>query len=88
MPARRSNQRTRRTHILGGCDNCRRRHLKCDQVQPKCLTCQAVGLECQGYKSNVQWVSEDGKTAALDENSGTRRHLYTGLKALMAQCLV
>ncbi|KAK5936539.1 hypothetical protein PMZ80_011226 [Knufia obscura] len=77
MGPKSANQRLRRTHVLGGCENCRRRHTKCDQVQPKCLTCQAVGLECQGYSSSVQFVSEDGKATLSDPKVGTRRHLYT-----------
>lgn len=78
------NRGSRRTHVLGGCENCRRRHTKCDQVQPKCLTCQAVGIECEGYSNSVQWVPH-GKGASSEEKSGTRRHLYTGLPNLAYQ---
>lgn len=79
MGPKTAKDRPRRTHVLGGCVNCRRRHTKCDQVQPRCLTCQAVGQTCEGYDSNVQWVPQGkGLKAVAEEKSGTRRHLYTG----------
>lgn len=72
-----ANQRSRRSHRLGGCENCRKRHTRCDQVRPKCLTCLAVGLDCQGYNATVQWVTDDdGKNIAAEMKSGVRQHLY------------
>lgn len=70
------NRGSRRTHVLGGCQSCRKRHQKCDQVRPKCLTCQAVGIECQGYDTSIQWVFHDG-SESFEDKRGTRRHLYT-----------
>lgn len=29
-----------------GCDNCKRRRVKCDENKPHCLKCQKMGLEC------------------------------------------
>jgi arginine metabolism regulation protein II len=47
----------RRTHNLGGCATCRRRHVKCDQSRPTCGTCRRAGHECGGYSSEVRWMS-------------------------------
>ena len=48
------DRRPRRSHNLGGCGTCRRRHVKCDQVQPHCLACRAVRQPCDGYASTVR----------------------------------
>ncbi|PVH75415.1 hypothetical protein DL98DRAFT_318652 [Cadophora sp. DSE1049] len=29
-----------------GCTSCRRRHLKCDNIEPSCANCVAANLEC------------------------------------------
>lgn len=32
---------------------CRSRHMKCDEAKPKCSTCTAYGLDCDGYTRNI-----------------------------------
>ena len=49
--------RPRRTHSLGGCRTCRRRHVKCDQKRPACMTCRALGVTCEGFSEEVRWMS-------------------------------
>lgn len=87
--------RPRRTHALGGCRTCRRRHVKCDQKRPACLTCRALGVTCEGFSDEVRWMSgkkqpnarqaaagASGKSADVDKQqspTSTRRHLYTGV---------
>lgn len=86
----------RRTHTLGGCKTCRRRHLKCDQTRPDCLSCRAVGLTCEGFSSEIRWMSPKknqsehqrdvvGDNIGMKGSDGTgdsaRSHLYTGDKA-------
>lgn len=47
----------KRTHNLGGCATCRRRHVKCDHARPTCATCRKAGLDCGGYPSQIRWAS-------------------------------
>lgn len=76
--------RPRRSHVLGGCSTCRRRHVKCDQKRPDCRTCRALGVPCEGYSDQVPWMrSGDDEEELEGARRGTRRHLYTG-KSLRA----
>lgn len=78
--------RLRRSHAFGGCGTCRRRHVKCDQVRPSCLTCQAVGVACAGYHTELKWMATSGASIDQDaaQNDGkavvqsARTHLYSG----------
>lgn len=77
-------KKPRRTHTFGACNNCRRRHVKCDQVRPNCLTCKATGLSCEGYRTELRWVTTSGASAEVDSTGGSssaqsgRRFLYSG----------
>jgi arginine metabolism regulation protein II len=71
-------QRPRRSHVLGGCSTCRRRHVKCDQKRPVCRTCRALGVTCEGFSDQVLWMRTDSSEEAEGPRRGTRRHLYTG----------
>ncbi|KAJ5324417.1 hypothetical protein N7476_003017 [Penicillium atrosanguineum] len=76
-----------RTHSLGGCTTCRRRHVKCDQNKPSCQMCSSVGFRCEGYPGEIRWMPDEknhtsagtqrGKRKGF-QRSGTRHHLYTG----------
>ncbi|KAJ8111482.1 hypothetical protein OPT61_g5933 [Boeremia exigua] len=58
MPASKSRGTAKkRTHNLGGCTTCRRRHVKCDHARPSCATCRKAGLDCGGYQSQIRWAS-------------------------------
>lgn len=72
MTGSRPKKRARRSHALGGCASCRRRHVKCDQIRPTCLTCRAIGLICEGYSTDLKWMTEGRATQPV------RRHLYNG----------
>lgn len=76
--ARAKRGRARRSHVLGGCSTCRRRHVKCDQKRPACRTCRALGVPCEGFSDQVFWMTEDDNETVEDGRRGTRRHLYTG----------
>ncbi|KAJ5194048.1 Protein of unknown function DUF3468 [Penicillium cf. griseofulvum] len=67
--------RPRRSHILGGCNNCRKRHVKCDQTRPVCLKCHDIGVKCEGYSDQVLWDSEKPESTRVSR--GTRRYLYS-----------
>ncbi|KAJ5673781.1 transcriptional regulator family: Fungal Specific TF [Penicillium macrosclerotiorum] len=69
--------RARRSHVLGGCSTCRRRHVKCDQKRPACRTCRALGVPCEGFSDQVLWLRGDDIEATENGRRGTRRHLYT-----------
>lgn len=71
--------RARRSHVLGGCSTCRRRHVKCDQKRPACRTCRALGVTCEGFPDQVLWMRGDDPGDADGGLRGTRRHLYTGM---------
>ncbi|KAJ5790613.1 transcriptional regulator family: Fungal Specific TF [Penicillium psychrosexuale] len=68
--------RPRRSHALGGCSTCRRRHVKCDQKRPVCRTCRALGVKCEGYSDQVLWMRTDSGEEA-ESTRGTRRYLYS-----------
>ncbi|CBF84461.1 hypothetical protein AN9013.2 [Aspergillus nidulans FGSC A4] len=73
--------RPRRSHTLGACRTCRRRHVKCDQKRPACGTCRTLGVPCEGFANEVRWMrdgSDDGDDGSkAEEQQGARRHLYT-----------
>jgi arginine metabolism regulation protein II len=76
MPTNRSTtrkprkpQKPRRTHNLGDCATCRRRHVKCDQARPHCSVCRNANLECDGFPSPIRWVSSStGPTPGKSSN--------------------
>lgn len=88
MLQRRTNGATRgrRTHSFGGCQTCRRRHLKCDLVKPTRLTCQAAGVLCETYRHELIWktasTTNEFDSTAVEVQSGhasstvTRQPLY------------
>ena len=86
MPKYRSGktQAPRRSHTFGGCGTCRRRHVKCDQVHPTCLTCKAVGVDCEGYQTDLKWMPTPDTSIVNISSDGeqrpqpARRHLYSG----------
>lgn len=84
MPALK-RARQSRSHTMGGCATCRRRHVKCDQVKPQCLTCRAIGITCGGFSYGLRWMPSAAETvqdvpdAGRMPAEGTRRHLYTGV---------
>ncbi|KAL2813382.1 fungal-specific transcription factor domain-containing protein [Aspergillus granulosus] len=69
--------RPRRSHALGACRTCRRRHVKCDQKRPVCRTCRTLGVPCEGFTSEVRWIRDSGGSPEPEDHNGTRRHLYT-----------
>ena len=63
--ATRKHSQPRRTHKLGGCSTCRRRHVKCDQSRPCCSVCRNAGLQCEGFPSQIRWASMSTGPPAL-----------------------
>ncbi|KAK5944941.1 hypothetical protein PMZ80_002144 [Knufia obscura] len=35
--------------VRTGCDNCKKRRVKCDERKPECLKCLKTGMQCSGY---------------------------------------
>ncbi|KAJ0421221.1 fungal-specific transcription factor domain-containing protein [Aspergillus carlsbadensis] len=56
---------------FGGCDTCRRRHVKCDETRPWCLLCRNAGVPCSGYATPI--IFDRGATDA----AGTSRFRRT-----------
>ncbi|PLB53800.1 hypothetical protein P170DRAFT_396485 [Aspergillus steynii IBT 23096] len=84
--SRQSASRTRRSHTLGGCNTCRRRHVKCDQKRPSCQMCKVMGMVCEGFSDEIRWMPSrkhqqshrNPKPRGLNSTKhGARRHLYT-----------
>ncbi|KAJ5608103.1 transcriptional regulator family: Fungal Specific TF [Penicillium hordei] len=73
----------RRSHALGGCSTCRRRHVKCDQKRPVCRTCRALGVKCEGYSDQVLWIRTDSEEG--ESTRGTRRYLYSVLTHVLEE---
>lgn len=55
--------RPRKTHTKSrlGCNNCKRRHVRCDETSGGCLKCKGHGIECDyAVHSNGQEISDAG----------------------------
>ncbi|KAF2846164.1 hypothetical protein T440DRAFT_433100 [Plenodomus tracheiphilus IPT5] len=79
-------RKPRRTHNLGGCTTCRRRHVKCDQKRPLCTVCQSAGLNCEGFPSQIRWASMSTGPApaskiSRSQHGKSRSHEKRGLEA-------
>ncbi|KAL4926377.1 Zn(II)2Cys6 transcription factor [Aspergillus undulatus] len=72
-----SKSKTRRTHRLGSCRTCRRRHVRCDTKRPACETCSALGLQCEGFTDEIQWSPDVSQKEGLVASFGIRRQLLT-----------
>ncbi|KUJ11340.1 uncharacterized protein LY89DRAFT_786952 [Mollisia scopiformis] len=46
----------------GGCRNCRRRKVKCDEHRPGCKRCEKSNQECEGYTREHRFVDENFRT--------------------------
>lgn len=40
-----------------GCQLCRKRRVKCDEVHPGCGNCEKYGVECPGYERGIKFVT-------------------------------
>lgn len=40
-----------------GCQLCRKRRVKCDEIRPGCGNCRKYGVECPGYERGLKFVS-------------------------------
>ncbi|KAJ5676188.1 hypothetical protein N7462_009085 [Penicillium macrosclerotiorum] len=47
------------TRSFTGCATCRGRHVKCDEGRPACAMCTYFGLECDGYKKDIFFNSQN-----------------------------
>lgn len=48
----------RRRKSRFGCQECKKRHLKCDETFPVCLRCKRAGVTCRSVFRSVQWQLE------------------------------
>lgn len=61
-----------------GCQLCRKRRVKCDEVRPECGNCRKYGSECPGYDRGMKFVSgkhviRQRKKAADQEGGGSSK---------------
>ncbi|KAJ0421722.1 fungal-specific transcription factor domain-containing protein [Aspergillus carlsbadensis] len=68
-----------RSHFLGSCRTCRRRHVRCDRERPSCSKCRALGVACEGFSDDMCWVpyNEQNSDVTDGQPQGMRRHLYS-----------
>ncbi|GAB7362556.1 hypothetical protein MBLNU230_g2873t1 [Neophaeotheca triangularis] len=58
-----------------GCQNCRTRHLKCDEQRPSCTRCERAGIECiRGY--NIRFRHGANPSVANTKGSGLAKTEY------------
>ncbi|KAL4963462.1 Zn(II)2Cys6 transcription factor [Aspergillus stella-maris] len=67
----------RRSHTLGSCRTCRRRHVRCDAKRPSCETCSTLGLQCEGFTDDIEWSPGTSNKDGLVASFGIRRQLLT-----------
>ncbi|KAL4882142.1 hypothetical protein BJY04DRAFT_217465 [Aspergillus karnatakaensis] len=48
-----------------GCESCRRRRIKCNQLRPRCSQCARAGLSCSGYRVPLDLLFQD-ETAKIE----------------------
>ncbi|KAL4749575.1 hypothetical protein BDW72DRAFT_213992 [Aspergillus terricola var. indicus] len=68
-----------RSHFLGSCHTCRRRHVRCDRRRPLCSKCRSLGVPCEGFSNDVRWVfcNDQNSIASDGQYQGMRRYLYS-----------
>ena len=49
----------------GGCQTCKRRHVKCDEARPACSQCRRLGVDCGGYTKDYTFRDESHKFSSL-----------------------
>ncbi|KAH7125894.1 hypothetical protein EDB81DRAFT_201844 [Dactylonectria macrodidyma] len=62
-------QVTRHTRTRNGCQRCRARRRKCDEVKPQCGRCADAHVSCQ-YLTRLSFLERNSQTLAKDMMSG------------------
>ena len=57
----RSCLKQRHSKVRTGCDTCKRRKIKCDEIEPACHRCTRANLQCEGYNPPAAWIFEPEK---------------------------
>lgn len=61
-----------------GCNTCKKRHRKCDEAKPTCQTCEAYGLQCEGYALNVRWATGHVSSTMRRRSKAGAEHAIVG----------
>ena len=69
-------KRPRGTYSLGGCETCRRRHIKCDQARPTCQTCRTIGVVCDGSPLKLKWLTVTGSSGPVAPGAEVNSHSH------------
>ncbi|KAH8689243.1 hypothetical protein GQ44DRAFT_833138 [Phaeosphaeriaceae sp. PMI808] len=69
MPPRRALRRPHKKSKLG-CQECKRRHVKCDEARPNCTNCLAVSRTCM-YQSSSSSTTRSSLSTAADSTVTT-----------------
>lgn len=80
-------QRKSRTRSFTGCDQCKRRHVKCDEAKPSCTRCISAGGQCS-YSYKLSWGGRGFDKSCfgvcLKGNKVSKIRKYLSLTALTA----
>ncbi|KAI5922110.1 fungal-specific transcription factor domain-containing protein [Camillea tinctor] len=71
---------------FGGCDTCRMRRVKCDEIRPTCFLCRAAGLPCGGYEKNLFFDLGDDIDVSNSTSVRFRRPLFTKAERERMSC--
>ncbi|KAH7394190.1 hypothetical protein DE146DRAFT_757667 [Phaeosphaeria sp. MPI-PUGE-AT-0046c] len=53
----------------GGCITCKKRHVKCDEGKPNCWRCRRLGVDCEGYKTELLFRDQNYKFSLIKRDS-------------------
>lgn len=56
---------------LPATNTCRTRKKKCDEARPHCLSCQKLGLNCEGYGVRLRWSGRAKPAVTFNHRSRT-----------------
>ena len=77
MSVQQQDVRARRKHnkVSTGCENCKKRRVKCDEVKPACQRCQKANLLCGGYHPPKARVFVPSKHSYIPSSECGTSHL-------------
>lgn len=57
-----------------GCSNCRKRRIKCDQLDPACSQCLRAGKTCDGYRNQLNLMFRNENEKVMQKARGPKQH--------------
>ncbi|ORX99110.1 hypothetical protein K493DRAFT_313350 [Basidiobolus meristosporus CBS 931.73] len=69
----------KRQRVSKACDNCRRKKVRCDGLQPTCSNCGALSLDCTYLETTRKRGPPKGYIEAIENKLHRLEHLLSGL---------